>query len=123
VIRQLRTSLGHALIVLGMLLGFIGIGGYSLLREEGYVAALIVFLANAHLACGSLLLALPEDHEPRVNLAALSLSALGFLGLLLYSALQLADASSSAATLQLLACFMCGVSTFVILRDMMYGDW
>ena len=121
--RKLRSSLGHALIVLGTVLGLLAISGYTLLRDEGYVAAVIVMLANLELACGSLLLALPEDYETRIALAALSLSALGFLGLLLYSALQLADASGSAAALQLLACFMCGLSMFVVLRDMMQGDW
>lgn len=120
---KLRTSLGHALIVLGALLGLIGIGGYGLLRNEGYVAIFIVLLANVHLGCGSLLLALPEDYEPRLHLLTLSLSVVGFLGLLLYSALQLADASSNAATLQLLACFMCGVGTSIVLREMMYSDW
>jgi peptidoglycan/LPS O-acetylase OafA/YrhL len=120
---KLRNSLGHALIVLGTLLGALAVGGYSLLRTEGYVAALIVLIANVQLLCGILLLMLPEDYEARITWMALSQSALGFLGLLLYSALQLADASSTAAALQLLACFMCGLSAFVVLRDMMYGDW
>jgi hypothetical protein len=121
--RKLRNSLGHALIVLGTLLGALAIGGYSLLRTEGYVAAIIMLLANLQLACGILLLILSEDYEAHITWAALGLSAFGFVGLLLYSALRLADASSTVAALQLLACFMCGLSTFVVLRDMMYGDW
>lgn len=121
--RKLRTSLGHALIVLGTLLGAIAIGGYGVLRTEGYVATAIVLLANSQLLCGILLLVLSEDYEPRITWAALVLSALGFVGLLVYSIFQLAGASSLAAALQLLACFMCGLSAFVVLRSMMYGNW
>ncbi len=121
--RKLRTSLGHALIVLGTLLGAIAIGGYGVLRTEGYVATAIVLLANSQLLCGILLLVLSEDYEPRITWAALVLSALGFVGLLVYSTFQLAGASSLAAALQLLACFMCGLSAFVVLRSMMYGNW
>ncbi|MEM6429814.1 MAG: hypothetical protein AAF708_11280 [Deinococcota bacterium] len=118
-LRKLRTSLGHALIVLGTILGLLAILGYGILRNEGYVALGILLFGTLHLLCGTLLLARSQNDQ-RLKWAALAVACLSFLVLLAQSIWYLAGASIESTALQLIACFIAGLSVYAVLNTIMH---
>ncbi|MEM7734253.1 MAG: hypothetical protein AAF267_00520 [Deinococcota bacterium] len=117
----LRHSLGHALIVLGTILGLLAILGYGILRNEGYVATGILVFGTLQLICGMLLLAL-ENRRQQIKLISVVVVCISFLALLVQSLWYLAGATTESTALQLLACFITGLSVFTVLNDMMHEN-
>jgi hypothetical protein len=119
--RRLRMSLGHALVVLGTILGLLAILGYGILRDEGFVAINILLFGTLQLLCGAFVLGVREGGQ-RLKLGSLAVACLGFVVLLGQSIWYLAGASIESTALQLIACFTAGLSVYVVLDRLMHDS-